>query len=250
MSVVVGIGISPIFTQTSSEILSYGEQKILPLNPVAYWSMDQTSGVGVIDSSGNNHEARAIGLTWVYDATLDKYVSFFDGINDYIDLLLNSSGVANGIPTAWDEDKGTLIFWTKIFNVSQWTDGVIGYFAGYLASGSDNANINYQKRNVNNQFQYLATNLAGSHSIAYNTSDWFMTAVSWSSNNNRLRYYLSNTALISDTYVLGSRFGNNLTQMKLGSDRAATTFLKCYISDCAFWDIELSQAQIADLMIR
>lgn len=116
---------------------------VLATSPLRYNKLNEGSGTTVVDSSGNAYTGTYTGVTW--DGTLSPFgepVPFFDGANDYGNLVSAAFG------TAFDLDEFTILLWFKANAAGVWTDGIERYFLRVQRDGSNQLLI--RKSNTNN----------------------------------------------------------------------------------------------------
>ena len=91
--------------------------KVLSYSPIAYWQLNELVGSVANDSSGNDYHGSIVGCTLGQPGIGDGQTSFlFDGINDLVTLP------AVALNADFDGDEGTMMVWTRVFNLGVWTE--------------------------------------------------------------------------------------------------------------------------------
>ncbi len=93
--------------------------KVLGLDPVAFWALDETSGSTAEDISVNNNHAAYVNGTLASSAIAGKKVWAGDGSTSLVNLY------SAGLNTVYPKSTGTLLIWGAF--TGTWTDGVDSY---------------------------------------------------------------------------------------------------------------------------
>jgi len=90
---------------------------ILAQNPIAYWKLDETSGVVVADSSGNGRDGTIGGTGVTLGATVGAYVlpTFATGITGHVNVY------SAGLSGAFSGDEGAAVLLVRPANITAGT---------------------------------------------------------------------------------------------------------------------------------
>src|SRR5215831_13246306 len=86
----------------------------LATNPIASWSFDEGSGTTALDSSGNNHSATIVGVTYV--PGWSNTCLSFNGSNSYAFIPDSSAGGTNGAGLDMGTRDWTVAAWVNTTN--------------------------------------------------------------------------------------------------------------------------------------
>lgn len=208
---------------------------------LAYWKLDETTGIVATDSSGNSRNGAYNGPTLNGTTFNDgSPAAIFDGVNDYVNLYSSS------LATAYNFNEGTISLWLKpdsSFISSTSTGTFIALTNAAATSGSTIFHASPANR-------YYLRRLSGSTvSITYDNSSavWLHEAITWSNagNNSTIAYFngtnVGSGTAASVTATLDS------THATLGSTGGSAQFAVTAIRDVAVWDTALTSGQIAAL---
>jgi hypothetical protein len=222
------------------------DQRVLALNPIAYWKLDDTSGSQATDYSGNGYHGAYSGATLAGDTFLNGDAApSFDGVNDFVNVY--SAGFAG----AFDGNEGTVVAWAKVANAGTWADGVLRFVSYFRADGGS-SQIQISKFPASDLL-FIERLPSGIPAYAFfNTSstDFIPIAITWSKLLDETRHFAS-----------GSQQGATSTGIGTWSESLEPNFamLGAYRSDVgnASWhgaiahvsvfDYALSPAQVADI---
>lgn len=178
--------------QAVAMTVSYAS-KVLFYEPIAYWQLDETSGITAEDSSGNNRDGTYYGVT--LNATTSPTggtAGTWDGVNDYVDVFSTS------LRDAMSLSQGSILFWLRIDSWTAVNRGIIEIKGG--------ANVNlitlYRRGSSFNMSAewIINSNFAGSSTNAINNStDWHCGILTWDIAADRLKVYIDNVERISIT---------------------------------------------------
>lgn len=213
--------------------------KVLAVSPAveAYWQLNEQSGTGVVDSSGNGHAGVASGVTWqVPGIGDDQTAAGLDGLNDYINVL------SAGLISAWNADEGTFSWWV-------WHDstGAGSYRSPFEWNADGNNRYTMYGQPVSGMsaiFRRGATHNSTGDG-AQPLDQWYHQAIKWSVAGNYLRMY-RNGSLVGSPVALNGTWVGSLAVARLGSANG-TFFIKGRMAHFAWWTSPLTDDQIASL---
>jgi hypothetical protein len=190
-------------------------QRVLNLNPLAYWPLWESAGLTAEDISGNGYDAtyKNTGITYGEDGIGDGYTS----------VCLNGAGViscnAAGLMAAWPGAEGSLTIWhydaAAIFN-----DGIIRrYFFGFV-DWDNFLIIAHTGTNATLQTDYEAGNVReiGAHAIGTAPSSFHSVGVTWSKANDQVKYFYDGVRHETDTGI--GVWAGNPTTIYIGATSA------------------------------
>jgi len=164
-------------------------------NEVFHFPLDEESGTTMTNLFGTGDGTHS-GAAATPSAGFDGgYARFFDGINDYSDLV-----PANAWAALFDGAEGSIAAWAKVFNAGVWTNGVINRIVT-IEVGITNDYIyiwkNSSSNNLQIQFRVASTSI---HSVSHtmSTTEWFHVAIAWTDNGNYSRMFINGSQVGSD----------------------------------------------------
>lgn len=215
-------------------------QKILALNPVAYWPLNERKGTAAISlvaaAQNGTYSNVLVGAATFLDGSP---VPFFNG-TDAI-CAIGSAAFNTAFRTL--DTVGSFVQWIKVVNAAFWTEGAVR--RSMLVRGGTDI-IDVAKSAVNNS--YSTSRLADSNIInPITTVDWFMLGAAW--NGASIQYNLNGIQVAEDATpgVWATDLSAALTN--IGGQSAGVTLFNGYIAHTAFFPTKLTEKQYSKLSI-
>lgn len=237
------------------EMVQY-HQKVLELDPIAYWIQDEKVGTVAYDwvrrSQGSDQDGAYTGVTLGEPGIGDGRTSpFFDGVNDFNDIFTPTFqgrfALANhGAPGAVSE--GTVMVWARVANSGVWTDGSVRRIINLYASALDLVEIQLPAGVNTLRFRYRAGGVAEVVSVTTSTTDWFCGALTWSASADEVRAYLNGVQQGATQVGLGVWAGNllnNRTNIGCNNTVGPTEVWHGYTAHGAVWDRALTPQELS-----
>jgi len=159
--------------------------KVLALNPIAYWPMAESSGTVMLDASGNGRNGTYTAVTLAQTGIGDGRTSAsFDGSTSL------GNAFTAGLQGAFNPAEGTSAIWCKVSAAGVWTDGVQRFASLFGVNLSSNYAGIY-KRTVSNSFEndYFAGGVAKAVAFTQSPTAWFHIAMTWSVAADQVKFY-------------------------------------------------------------
>lgn len=196
---------------------------------VAYWPLSELSGSVADNLEGTAaRDGAYTGVTLGQPGIGDGGTCpLFDGINDYVSVIL-ASGV---FPLA----EGTFMIWAKVYDASVWTDAT--YRHAFTAEYSSKNVSNIHKLSNNNQLLWYrkANDNLDSRQAGYTDVDWMFLLYTFSVANNQFIAYKD-----------GVQVGAIVTDVAARVEGATGTFIGSKNASAYFWYGWLAHALVAN----
>ena len=226
-------------------------QKVLALDPIAYWMLDEKSGAVAYDmvsgraagAQNGAHTAVTLAQSGVGDG---RTSGSYDGATSYTNVYSATlAGAFNGA-------AGTVMIWAKVSAAGVWSDGTQRHAFTVRADLGNRVQIVRTTNNGELRFAYSAGGTAETVDLAgLSTTGWMNLAVTWSKADEEMRAYYNGVqtgatqinlgvwagALAANTTVIGA------ATTTPGSEWSGT------LAHCAIWDRAITPAAIADLAV-
>jgi len=216
-----------------------------PNNLIGYWPMSERSGSIAIDASPKGNNGAYTGVTLGQPGIGDgRTCPLFDGANDYNNIY--SAGLRDDFNGA----EGTVLVWLKVNGVAVWGDGATRLMLKLYADGSNR--ILLYKRSDNNQIEYFRNSggiLDRVTQTGVTTTDWFATAMTWSTAADELIAYFNGAQEGAIQTGLGTWAGTLGAALVGAQDTVPTNVFDGYEAYAAVWTTPLSPAQIAAVSV-
>lgn len=225
-------------------------QRLLALNPIACWLLDEREGTIAWDRSRNGrHGAHANVTLWGAGVGDQRPACSYDGMLAYTDVY--SAGLAG----AFDGQEGSLLIWAQVPDDGAWTDGTEHRI---ITLTVDQANYLYlTKSAVNRQlvWEYSAGGVAQQVLRAANDSLAFMSlGLTWSRSQDTVRAFYNGQQEGADQNGLGVWAGALLpVGCVIGADLIAPwtwVLWTGYLARAVLYDRAFSVAEMEQLHIR
>lgn len=224
--------------------------KVIALNPIAYWPLAEASGTVMTDESGNgrNGAYRAsgeplLGQTGIGDG---RTAALFDGTNDYANAFSASTQAAFNGP------EGTIALWFKAGGAGVWTDATDRRLAQFRVDANNRAYL--QRSTTNNVI--TANYIAGGTAKAVNfttaaPTTWQHFAMTWSKTADQMIAYVNGVQVGAIQTGLGTWAGSLATTLTVlgASDTSGSNPWSGSEAHTAVWALALSAAQVAILAV-
>ncbi len=225
-------------------------RKVRALRPIAYWPLAESSGVTVVDESGNGYNGTyhnvagtLTGVTLGATGTGDGRTGVtIDGLTGYANIY------SAGLNSAFNSTELTIAAWVKVSGAGVWTDATNRFLLRYFADGNNAARL--IKTNVNNQLQWLYT-AGGTNSVVTDASQsstgWVHVAMTVSKSSNQMKAYL-NGAQSGATQMVAGVWAGALAGALIGAqDITPTLPWSGGLAHAAIWNVALSAGQVGAL---
>lgn len=199
-----------------TEPVTYME-RVLALNPTAYWPLNEAIGNTAYDYSGNRFDGTYTGVTLGQPGVGDgDTCPRFNGAS-YVNVY------SAALASAFSGTVGTLMIWGKTFNAAIWTDGAERSAANFAKADHSNR-IRIQKHSNVNQLRsrYIAGGAAEVRITqdAGPTTAWMQMVMTWNVPVTTLDFYVTN--MTPGTNVIGAGWGGvNATNCVIGASSTA-----------------------------
>ena len=224
--------------------------KVLATGPIAYWMLNETSGLVAYDQIRSAQNGAHTGVTLGQAGIGDGRTSpLYDGANDYTNVH-SAAFVA-----AFNGSAGTVMCWARMSGAGVWTDGTFRAAVRLTADG--NNYIHIARGAVNNRLGLLYVAGGAVKDVLLDgltATGWMHFALTWDKN-------AGGTGEVAG-YYNGTQSGATLVNLGVwaGALSAVSTCIGSvttvpanvwsgYIAHCAVWDRALSPAEIADLYV-
>lgn len=223
-------------------------QKVLALNPIAYWMQDEKSGAVAYDMVAENEAQNGAytGVTLAQPGIGDGRTSpLYDGANDFLNVQTATlAGRFSGV-------EGSIALWGRVANVGVWSDAtarqlfyfqanVGSYIAAARAAAANNA-IDVAHSGGGTFDSYRMT--------VGPTIDWFHICMTWDQPGDLIVYYLNGTQVSTDVGI--GVWAGALSIALIGAQNLAPTAVwSGYLAHYAVWDRELASGEVSTLAIR
>lgn len=181
-------------------------QKVLRLNPIAYWPLWEASGTSaqcVVNPAQNGTYSSDVSGWPVGTGIGDGNTApQFDGTNDYVGIHTAA------LEAGFDGGENTVMAWAKVSGIGVWTDGV-DRIAVHLWADDQNQQ-QFIKPSSNNWLQWLrwGNNVLDGYSYTTMTDvDWMHLAVTISETDDEMKSYLNGVQQGTTSDTLGAWTG-------------------------------------------
>jgi hypothetical protein len=229
------------------DIISSGadyRSTVIGTTPIAFWPLDDSSGV-VTDYSGNaRHGVGYTGVT-LSDATgPDGYPCprFVTTTRSQADVYSAS------FVTAFDGQEGSLMTWNKVASADDWTDATSNYWLSFLVDADNRCQLAGSGGEAN-RFGWTYT--AGGidkveHVFNIDFTKWFNVVMTWSLSNDRTRIYINGNSIGEQT-GLGTFVGTLISSRCIIGDFAGDDAWNGWMANIAVWNRELAASEVSSL---
>lgn len=211
--------------------------RVIGMSPVAYWPLNETSGVTAYDLSGNGLHG-----TYTNGPTLNNFggpgltmgnAPLLDGVNDFVQLP------SAGLNSVFDSTKGTFSVWINLNEAWSATDSIV-----YFCLGSDaNNRINAHKLSSNTiRGQYISAGNTNNNAFAFSASGWHHLLMTFSA--SKLHMFVDGVEQGSGANVTGTYSGAlEDAWSQIGAQQSIITW-KGWIAHAALFNRVLTPTEI------
>ena len=225
-------------------------QKMLALNPIAYWVEDEKSGTVAYDLvsgrvAGAQNGTHSGVTLWQNGIGDGRRAAGYNGQSSYTNIY------SAALAAAFSGASGTAMIWMRVSGVGVWTDGAVGGM--FVLQVDGNNYVRLRKSNANNQIQfwYKAGGTFESVVAAYSALTWTHIAVTWSKAAEEMRAYLNGVQTGVTQVALGVWAGAlsvSTTVLGASNNTPAEPF-PGYLAHAAVFNRALSPAEIETLSV-
>jgi beta-glucanase (GH16 family) len=226
---------------------TFYSDKVLALNPIAYWPLRENSNWNYIyDQTSNgltsSTEAVTVGVTGIGDGR--TAISF----NGSTSSALIYSAAIPGLNSLFDGQSGSLLIWGKVSGASIWTG--VTYERLVQIRVDDNNRILVLRYGGNNNQLIIEYHAGGTTEGIYpdlgGTLNWFNIIVTWDKVADEVKVYVNGTQSGLTQTGLGTWTGNldNWTCCIGSSTYTPNDVWSGSLAHVAIWDVALTQTQI------
>jgi hypothetical protein len=220
--------------------------KILSFSPMAYWPLNETSGVDADNAEGTAaRDGTYSGVTLDNSTGPDEQpVGLWDGANDTCDIQTAS------LASAFNGPAGTIAVWCKVINAGFWTDAN-NRAAFRVLADANNYVIIYSPVGHNTITMVYNAGATTKQVIrsSYSPTSWFHLAMTWDAAagaTGEMKAFFDGAQYGSTQTLLGT-WANSLTESNIGSNATPASVWSGWLAHAAVWDSALTPAQIASL---
>jgi len=224
------------------------QSKILALNPLAYWPLNDAAGPQATDVSGNSLHGTYDGVTLGVEGIGDgQTAASFDGINDLVDIYSAS------LNTLVDMTIGSLFIWAK--PVAGILPGGNGFHYPFTIGVDGNNRVILLNADAANTFWFQHNGSAvvdRAVKADYSSTDWNAVGLTWSESADELKGYYNGLQEDATKDTLGSIAGAlGSTICVLGSStNVGADLWEGRLAHAMIWDRVLSDAEILSVAVN
>jgi hypothetical protein len=156
--------------------------------------------------------------------------------------------------TAFNGLVGSVVFWARVFNVGVWTDAAYRYAFTIGVDGDNRVGlIKYNAADTLFYIYYANASFQNYTESPVTDTTWMHMAITWNdaAGADRYTFYRNAVAVDGPASPVGTWAGSIVDNDTVIGDRDETQLRPWYgwLSHFAVFDVELTQPQIADLMV-
>jgi hypothetical protein len=214
-------------------------QKVLALDPIAYWLLDEKSGTVAYDLVAENgaqngtHTGVTLGQPGIGDGRTSP---LYDGANDFTNI--HSATLAS----AFSGDEGSISIWAKVSAAGVWTDAANRSSVRLSTDTGDY--IMLYKRTVNNSYRLERFDGAIDQiTVATSSTDWMHFIFTWSIAADEVRAYYNGALSGAPVAGLAAFTGTlqaNLTNIGCANSGVPNLIWSGWLDECALFNRPLS----------
>ena len=211
-------------------------QRVMALNPLAYWPLWESSGSTVEDISGNGYDGTYSGVTPGQAGIGDGHAAvLLNGTSGYISVF------GAELRDAFDGAEGSMLAWAKVRDSSVWADGQRREVFRFTASDWSDY-FWYEKYTVTNAWwtRRMVNGAAQeNYPVGNGTTDWICVALTWSESADEVI-----------TYAGGSRLGDIKTGLGTWDGTLGYAYIgAAYNNNTQVWDGWIAHAALFDKVL-
>ena len=202
-------------------------------NLVSWWKLDESSGTGADDSSGNDHDGTRTGGSWApTSGKFDGAVDLGDATSDRVQVPTTGMSVSAGTVSVWGRMEGT--------------QSGHRYFFGHT-SGDWEDSIQLYMDNTNNNLHLGFGGVHPKHAniMTLSVNTWYHIALTWDGSNYEV--YVDGVSKANGTYT-GLSSLNSLAD--IGNDGNTGYRIEAFqgfLDQVRVYNKELSQSEVEAL---
>lgn len=220
-------------------------EKVLSYGPIAYWPLNETSGVTaacqVNAAQNGTYTGVTLGQAGIGDG---QTCPLFDGANDYADIQSATlASVFNG-------GEGSIVIWVKVSGAGVWTDGTTRFIMR-IQPDPDNR-VQMFRNAANNTLAWLYRSggtITQVKNAGYSAVNWFHLALTWAAVADEVKAYYNGTQAGATVNGLGVWAGVPSLSVIGAATIPPINVWDGYLAHAAVWNRALTPAEIADLAV-
>jgi hypothetical protein len=208
-----------------------------------YYPCQETSGTTFIAKDANGFAPTlngTINSTTIAQTATDALglAHLFDGINDYNDMF------SAALVSAFDETKGTILFFAKMLNAGVWTDGQFRAFFAIKKDGSNQVTIHKSSTNNTLDSFHIAGGTTDTVQHTYSNTAWFMPSITWDKTVDEMKFFINGSQIGSTQSGLGV-FGTPIAIATFGArDTTPTQVTSGWGNHFTYYNVAKSGASL------
>lgn len=164
---------------------------------IGYWPLWEFDGAVAYDISGNGRNGAYTGVDLKYPGIGDGHTCpYFDGVSDYVNIYSAS------LAAAFNGAEGTIIIWSKVFNVGVWTDATTRYVFRFLVNANNFVAL-YKGGDNNFYWRYSSGGILNQVGLTTTILNFMHMGLTWSKSNDRMRAFFGGSQTGVDQTSLG-----------------------------------------------
>lgn len=227
--------LSPL-TRRSSFRLPY-DQRVLAMNPITYWKLNDVSGSQITDYSGNGFHGTHNNVTLGGDTFLNgDPAATFNGTNSFGNVF------SSGFASAFNGSEGTLVAWMKIPSPPEATQR-----RALRLFGSTGNEVYLDKPNSSVvRAAFVGSSVSTSKNSSYISNAFIPFVMSWSASSSQFRAFYNGVESGSPATL--PTWSGSLSGGVIGASNASgsASWLGS-IAHVSVFDYALTPAQVADI---
>jgi hypothetical protein len=215
-------------------------QKVLALNPIAYWMLGEKSGAVAYEevsgrAAGAQNGAHTGVTLWANGIGDGRLAIYYDGANDFT----NSAAFA----AAFNGAAGTILIWARVPSAGVWTDGADRRVITIQATGN---NLIFIRRPAGSNntlaWRYRAGGVSKSVALGgLSTIDWMLLGLTWDAAADQVKAYHNGAQTGATQNGLGAW---------AGAPAATTTTIGASSTvPAAVWDGDIQHGVVLDRVL-
>jgi hypothetical protein len=205
-------------------------------NLVSWWKLDESSGTGADDSSGNNHDGTRSGGSWApTSGKFDGAVDLGAANSDHVEIPTTGMSASTGTVSLWGRLEGTQSGKRFFFGHTSTPGSWVNRIQLYMNSGDNQLDLGLG--DSHSRYTNIQTLSAGT---------WYHIALTWDGSNYIV--YVDGISKASGTYTGLSTLGSYADVGNNGGNTAARIeAFQGLLDEVRIYDAALSKYDIADL---
>jgi len=220
---------------------------VLGTGPIAYWPQSETSGTAAncLVNPAQNGTYTGVALASDNTGPFGTPAPFYDGANDYLDVL------SAALQAAWDAGgaEWSIMTWWKVANAGVWTDGLDRKIYNLYMDADNNVTSGRTAANGTMQHRWEASTVVHTRvSSGLSLTGWNCSLATRSEGADELRWYRNGAWLETDTVIGNWASAAPWSKFVIG----ATSIVPAqpwhgWLGPVAFWPRALPLAEVENL---